>query len=281
MRNLLDFLIKYSHWFLFVLLIVVCLGLLFRFSYYQQGIFFSSANTAVGKVYEISGGIKSYFHLKSINEELVDRNVELEAQVSNLENTLREIISDSIYEQNIRNFSLDKNYRVYKAHVINNSVNKLDNYITLDKGEKDGIFPEMGVIDGRGVVGFVYLTSSNYSVVLSLLNSKSNLNCRIKGSAHSGYIKWGGGDSRYAYLKDLPRHAEVNVNDTVITSGHSAFFPEGVMVGTIDEIAESQDGLSYQLKIKLSTDFGRLDNVRVLAREGQPEQHNLEKRTIN
>ena len=171
-------------------------------------------------------------------------------------------------------------YQLFKAHVIKNSLNLVDNYITLDKGSSSGIRSEMGVVDGNGIVGIVYETSPSYSVVISVLNSKSNISCKIIGSDYFGYLKWEHGDSRYAYLKDLPRHAEFNLGDTVVTSGFSTVFPEGIMVGTVDDMSDSNDGLSYLLKIKLATDFGKLSDVRVVARTGQEEQKKLENKVM-
>ena len=275
MRNLLNFLLKYNYWFLFILLEVICFVLLFRFNNYQQSVYFTSANVVTGKVYEVSGSVSSYFHLKSVNEDLLDRNMLLEQQIANLENALRERQVDSVIVNSIRNLD-NKDYQIFKAHVIRNSLNQADNYITLDKGSSSGIRPEMGVVDGNGVVGIVYKTSPNYSLVISVLNSKSSISCKIVGSEYFGYLKWEHGDSRYAYLKDLPRHAEFNLGDTVVTSGYSTVFPAGVMVGTVDDMSDSNDGLSYLLKIKLATDFGKLGDVRVIARTGQMEQQELE-----
>lgn len=275
MRNLLNFLLKYNYWFLFILLEVICFVLLFRFNNYQQSVYFTSANVVTGKVYEVSGSVSSYFHLKSVNEDLLDRNMLLEQQIANLENALRERQVDSVTVNSIRNLD-NKDYQIFKAHVIRNSLNQADNYITLDKGSSSGIRPEMGVVDGNGVVGIVYKTSPNYSLVISVLNSKSSISCKIVGSEYFGYLKWEHGDSRYAYLKDLPRHAEFNLGDTVVTSGYSTVFPAGVMVGTVDDMSDSNDGLSYLLKIKLATDFGKLGDVRVIARTGQMEQQELE-----
>lgn len=277
MRNLLNFLLKYNYWFLFVLLEVICFVLLFRFNNYQQSVFFTSANVVAGKVYEVSGGVSSYFHLKSVNEDLLDRNMVLEQQITNLENLLRDHRVDSMTMHSIRTLE-QEDYRIFKAHVIRNSLNRADNYITLDQGSSSGIRPEMGVVDGNGVVGIVYKTSPSYSLVISVLNSKSSISCKIVGSEYFGYLKWEYGDSRYAYLKDLPRHAEFNLGDTVVTSGYSTVFPAGVMVGTVDDMADSNDGLSYLLKIKLATDFGKLGNVRVISRNGQEEQKELENR---
>ncbi|MGJ1012630.1 rod shape-determining protein MreC [Bacteroides salyersiae] len=275
MRNLLNFLLKYNYWLLFILLEVICFVLLFRFNNYQQSVFFTSANVVAGKVYEVSGGISSYFHLKSVNEDLLDRNMALEQQITNLENRLKDYRIDSITMNSIR-YLEQADYKIFKAHVIRNSLNQADNYITLDKGSSSGIRPEMGVVDGNGVVGIVYKTSPSYSLVISVLNSKSSISCKIIGSEYFGYLKWEYGDSRYAYLKDLPRHAEFNLGDTVVTSGYSTVFPAGVMVGTVDDMSDSNDGLSYLLKIKLATDFGKLGNVRVISRNGQGEQRELE-----
>ena len=275
MRNLLNFLLKYNYWLLFILLEVICFVLLFRFNNYQQSVFFTSANVVAGKVYEVSGGISSYFHLKSVNEDLLDRNMALEQQITNLENRLKDYRIDSITMNSIR-YLEQADYKIFKAHVIRNSLNQADNYNTLDKGSSSGIRPEMGVVDGNGVVGIVYKTSPSYSLVISVLNSKSSISCKIIGSEYFGYLKWEYGDSRYAYLKDLPRHAEFNLGDTVVTSGYSTVFPAGVMVGTVDDMSDSNDGLSYLLKIKLATDFGKLGNVRVISRSGQGEQRELE-----
>lgn len=279
MRNLLNFLLKYNHWFLFILLEVISFVLLFRFNHYQHSVYFSSANAVAGKVYEVSGGITSYFHLKSVNEDLLDRIMELEQQNHNLEDALGRHLSDSTELNSIRNLP-NTDYQVFKARVINNSLNLVDNYITLNRGSKDGIRPEMGVVDGNGVVGIVYDISSHYSRVISVLNSKSSISCKIVGSEYFGYLKWEYGDSRYAYLKDLPRHAEFNLGDTVVTSGYSTVFPEGIMIGTVDDMADSNDGLSYLLKVKLATDFGKVSEVRVIARTGQHEQKELEQKSL-
>lgn len=276
MRNLLDFLIKYNYWFLFLLLETICFLLLFRFNNYQKGVFFTSANVVAGKVYEVSGGVVSYFHLKAVNEALLDRNVMLEQQIVSLENALKAHVVDSAEIARIKESPVGE-YEVFKANVINNSISRTDNYITIDKGELDGIRPDMGVLDANGVVGIVYMTSSHYSVVISLLNSKSSINCKILGRDYSGSLSWEHGDSRYAFLNDLPRHATVTKGDTVVTSGYSTVFPPGMMVGTIDEISDSNDGLSYLLSVKLAADFSRLTTVRLFSKNGQKEQLDLEK----
>lgn len=279
MRNLLNFLLKYNYWFLFILLEAASFVLLFHFNNYQQSVYFSSANVVAGKVYELSGGVTSYFHLKSVNEDLLDRNMMLEQQIANLEGALLAQKVDSATVSSLKNLPRT-NYEVFKARVANNSLNMADNYITLDKGSNDGIREEMGVVDGNGVVGIVYKTSPHFSLVISVLNSKSSISCKIVGSEYFGYLKWEHGDSRFAYLKDLPRHAEFNLGDTVVTSGYSTVFPEGIIVGTVDDMSDSNDGLSYLLKIKLATDFGKISDVRVITKTAQEEQKELEQNSI-
>jgi len=277
MRDLLNFFLKYNYWFLFFLLELISLVLLFRFNNYQGSVFFTSSNRMAGTVYETVNYITGYFHLKNINDELVQKNVELELQVEYFRSKLAELTGDSTGIERMKEEAL-AGYDLYKAKVINNSLIHADNYITINKGEDDGIRCEMGVVDGNGVVGIVYLTSPNYSVVIPVLNSKSSISCKIKRSDYFGFLKWEGGSSEYAVVKDMPRHSLFSLGDTIVTSGHSAVFPGGIPVGTVEDIADSYDGLSYVLKVKLFTDFGRLNDVRVIVKKGQREQLELEQK---
>ena len=261
-----------------MLLETVSLFLLCNTGPYQHSAALSSANLIAGKVYEVTGSITSYFHLKDANEDLLDRNVWLEQRVLQLESALSGYVGDSAVRQALDRYMPPGTgiEQSFKAHVIKNSLNRTDNYITLDQGSAAGVKSDMAVVGAAGVVGIVYRTSPSYSLVLPLLNSKSSISCKIQGSDYFGYLKWEGGDPRYAYLKDLPRHAEFNLGDTVVTSGFSSVFPQGLMVGVVDDMADSNDGLSYLLRIKLATDFGKLGSVRILARRGQEEQKALE-----
>lgn len=277
MRNLLNFFLKYNYWFLFILLEVISFALLFRFNNYQGSAFFISSNQVAGMAYEAANNVTGYFHLKSINDDLVQKNVELELQMERLRSALMELTSDSTGLERMKSDAL-KGYDIYRANVINNSLTHVDNYITLDKGENDGIRSEMGVINGSGVVGIVYHTSSNYSVVIPILNSKSSISCKIKRSDYFGFLKWDGGSSEYATVKDMPRHSLFSLGDTIVTSGNSAVFPGGIPIGTVEDMSDSHDGLSYLLKVKLFTDFGRLNDVRVIAQKGQEEQLELEQK---
>ena len=276
MRNLLNFLFRYNHCIVFVLLQGVSFLLLFSFNNYQHSRFFTSANAFVGKIYEATRAVTGYFDLQRQNEVLMERNIWLEQQLLLADKRLKEM-----EEANTTSWPAETTttmFQSYKAGVIKNSLNRADNYITLNQGSLAGIKPDMGVIGPNGVVGIVYKTSPHYSLVISLLSSKSNLSCKIAGNEYFGFLQWEGGDSRYAYLKDLPRHAEFSIGDTIVTSGFSIVFPQGMMVGVIEEANDTNDGLSFLLKIKLATDFGKLRNVHVLAREGIEEQKLLEEK---
>lgn len=271
MKHLLEFLWRFRHWLLFIVLEALSLALLLHFNSYQRSVWLSSAGRVAGIVYEWADGVTSYFHLKGVNEDLSRRNAWLEERVSVLERHLREAGDTSAAA-----LQLPPPYQTIRARVIKNSLNLVDNYITLDHGEAAGVRPDMGVAGTDGVVGIVYKVSARYALVLPVLNSRSNLSCMIQGSGYFGYLHWEGGDPRYAWLEDLPRHAEFELGDTVVTSGYSAVFPQGVTVGTVDDAVDADDGLSYRLKIRLTTDFGRLDAVRILARTGREEQKRLE-----
>ena len=232
MKNLLNFFLKYNYWFLFVLLEIISFALLFRFNSYQGSAFFTSANFVSGAMYDAANNVTGYFHLKTINDELVQKNVELELQLESIRKALIEATEDSSGVEQLKQEAL-AGYDIFKASVINNSVTHADNYITLDKGEADGIRGEMGVVNGSGVVGIVYLTSPHYSIVIPVLNSKSSISCKIKRSDYFGFLKWDGGSSEFAFIKDMPRHSLFSLGDTIVTSGHSAVFPSGIPVGTV------------------------------------------------
>lgn len=275
MRNLINFLLKYNHWLLFILLEVVSFALLVHFNNYQGSVYFTSANRISGAIYEAVNQVTRYFGLVDVNKGLTARNVELEIEVERLSEALRHYTKDSTEVVRLRRDAL-KGYTIYPAKVINNSVTHPNNFITINKGETDGIKPEMGVVCGNGVVGIVYLTGAHHAIVLPVLNSKSNISCKIKRTSYFGLLKWEGGSSQYAYVKDMPRHSEFSLGDTIVTSGHSAVFPSGIPIGTVDDMTDSHDGLSYLLKVKLFADFAKLSDVQVISSPIRKEQKELE-----
>ena len=263
MNNLTEFLAKYKHWFLFVLLEIASLVLLFHFNNYQGSVWFTSANIVAGKVYELSSSVTSYFSMGKLNRELTERNVQLERQVKELSEQLYEKTRDPKFVQKGQ-YRFLSDFKLINAKVVSNSLDKEENFITIDKGSWDGVRKDMGVACGNGIVGVVYLVGTHYSIVLPVLNSKSNISCSIQGRSYFGYLRWAGGAKNIAYLDDIPRHAKFKLGDRIITSGYSAIFPAGILVGKIKHVYNSEDGLSFRLAVQLSTDFGNLRDVCVI-----------------
>ena len=274
MRNLLEFLSKYYHWLLFLVLEVVSFVLLFQYNSYQGSVWFSTSNAVVGKVYEVDAAIESFFSLTMVNENLTRRNFYLERQVNQLRRLYADITRDTTVVERAELEFLSR-YELIPAKVVSNSIDRTDNLMTIDRGRKDGVEVDMGVACGNGVVGVVYLVSDHYSVVMPVLNYHSRISCSIRHRGYFGYLKWSGGDASIAYVEDVPRHAKFKRGDWVETSGYSSIFPPGVLVGKIVEVYNSRDGLSYKLKVQLTTDFGNVRDVCVISDKGIAERTRL------
>ena len=265
MRNLLEFLKKYNYWFVFVLLEVVCAVLMIQFNSYHGSVWFTSANYISGLTYEADSKFNAYLHQGAVNQELTERNLTLEREVAMLRAQLidEKLKYDSTWVDSVPTNVL-ANFKLIKAKVVSNSLDKADNFITIDRGFYDGVHADMAVACGTGGVGGVYMASGHYAVVIPVLSSKSNISCAIQNKGYFGYLHWNGGRSDIAYVDDIPRHADFENGDTIVTSGYSSMFPPGIMVGKILNKLDSEDGLSYRLEIKLSTDFGKLRDVCVI-----------------
>ena len=275
MRNLLDFLKNYYHWFLFALLEVISGVMLFGYNSYQNSAWLSSANVAVGKVYQIESGITTFFSMTRANEELTLRNFYLERQLDQLRRLYAEATQDTTIKERQELQMLSK-YKLIPAKVVSNSLDRRDNLITIDKGSSDGVEVDMGVASGNGVVGVVYLTSAHYAVVIPVLNtSMSRISCAIRNRNYFGYLTWDGRDPSVAFIEDVPRHAKFKRGEWVETSGYSSIFPPGVLVGKIEKVFNSADGLSYKLQVRLSTDFGCLRDVCVISDKSIAERVRL------
>lgn len=263
MHNLVEFIKKNFHWFLFLMLEVASMVLLFRFNGYHGSVWFTSANIVSGKVYEATSYINQFFSLIGINEQLTQRNIVLEKQVQALSDKINHLTADTtIANKEMHNALVST--KIINARVISNSIDKLDNFITLDKGAADGVRPDMGVVCGTGIVGIVYQVSQHYSIIIPVLSSHTRISCQIQKRGYFGYLTWDGKSPRYAYIDDIPRHAHFRLYDKIVTSGYSSVFPPGLMVGKVLHVYNSPDGLSYRLMIELSTDFSNLRNVCII-----------------
>ncbi|WP_195253430.1 rod shape-determining protein MreC [Hoylesella timonensis] len=274
MRNLIEFLARQHHWFVFVLLEAISLTLLFSYNNYQSSVWFSSANVVVGRIYDWSSQLEHFFSLTKVNEELTARNIALEEKVSDLSEKLTTVTKDSSYVKDSLLLPVQE-MKLIPAKVVSNSIIRPDNLMTINKGSKDGVKKDMGVVCGTGVVGIVYLVSPQYSVVIPLLNTKSNISCKIENREYFGYLIWQGGATDIAYLDDIPRHARFKLNENIVTSGYSSIFPPGIKVGKILHVYNSADGVSYRLSVKLSTNFSTLRDVSVVDNTAMKERIEL------
>lgn len=263
MRNLLAFLAKYNHWFVFILLEVISFALLFRYNSFQGSVFFSSANAVAGKIYEYRSNVTTFFSMSQNNKRLTERNLMLEQEVKTLSQYIARNNGDSLVLDKYQKQML-KDFRLIPAKVISSSLDKEDNLITLDKGKADGIHEDMGVACGMGIVGVVYMASDHYSIVIPVINKNSNISVTIKKRGYFGFLHWKGGPADIAYIDDVPRHANFALGDYVVTNGYSSIFPPGIMVGKILHVFNSSDGLSYRVQLRLATDFGNLRHVCVI-----------------
>ena len=262
MKNLLNFFIKYFSWIVFTFYVIISSILLFQSSPYQQHVYLTSANGVCAAVFGVFNNITSYFHLHDINEDLHNRNAMLEMEVINLRNEVNNLKLMTNDTTNIP--SALHNYDFILAHVISNSISQPQNYITINRGSKDGITSEMGVIDQNGVVGIVDVVGSHSARVISLLNPNFKLSCKVKGHDYFGSLVWDGRDPYHAVLEEMPKHVKFVKGDTIVTSGYSSVFPEGIIVGTILEQVKDKNDNFFSLRIKLSTDFTQLSTVRTI-----------------
>lgn len=279
MRAIADFFLRHGAWFVFLLLAGVSLFMLLRGNPYRQAVFMTSAGRVTSGVYTAANTVTGYFYLRSINDDLQQRLADLELENINLRRRLQR--ADERMLDTIAPDPALEPYEFITARVINNSIIRPNNFITLDRGELDGIRPEMGVIDQNGIVGIVNVVGPHTSRIISMLNSDLRLSCKVKGSDAFGSLVWDGRSPRQAILEELPRHVDFSPGDTIITSGYSVVFPEGIPVGTVVEQLRDADDNFYSLRIDLLTDFAQLSTVRVIRNFLKDEIETTETDAVN
>ena len=273
MRNLIRFLSKNSFVFLFLFLEFIAFSLLVSNNNYQNSKFFNSSNFLIGNLYSTINNVNDYFNLKEVNAELAEQNAKLQAQsITSFTKVFGSTveINDTVYSQK---------YQYTSARVINNSTNKRTNYITLDKGGKNGIKAGMGVISAKGVIGIVKNVSENFCSVMSVLHEKNAVSAKIKKSGYIGSLVWELGSYREAKFNDIPNHVQLNKGDTIVTSGYSAVYPEGIMIGTIKEFDLSEGSNFYNITVEFTVDYKKLSHVFIVKNKQKEEQKKLEKLT--
>jgi len=275
MKGLVNFIIRFHFFILFLLFESFSLFLLIQYNFYQKAGFITSSNIVTGNIYKTFRSFTEYLSLKKNNSVLLWENAKLHNSLKSSfksDGSVTVKINDTIYHQQ---------YEYIPVKVINNSINHQSNYITLSKGSLHGMKNEMAVISPRGIVGVIKNTSRNFSSVISLLNINFKVSGKIRKNGYFGSLSWDGKDYTIASLSEIPLHVKLSRGDTIVTSGYSVIFPEGVMIGTIYSFDKKSGNNFYEIKVKLSTDFKNLSDVYAVKNLLKSEQLKLESQTEN
>lgn len=273
MRSLLRFLLKNYAFLLFLFLEVVSLVLIFNYNNFQKSKFLNSSNYVSAGLYNSVHSVFQYFDLTRVNKQLANENAWLRTQLELQE----EVALSSKASARLSAGLADTIFSFTPAKVINNSVNKQQNYITLNKGSKHGIKPDQGILSADGIVGVITSVSESFSTGLSLLNPRWSVSAKLKNSGYYGSLSWDGEDYQVADLLEIPFHVNLTAGDTIVTSGYSSFFPEGLMIGVIDEYTQPEGENYYDIKVRLSANFKAIRYVEVIANNKKDELENLER----
>ncbi len=301
MRSLWRFLSRFSTLFVFLSLQVIAFWLMSRHTNMQKVRLMNASIEIVGTVHNISSSWRDYFTLRETNRNLSEENTRLFAEVEYYKHLYHDAytpdlskINEAIELAKTDSTTIDVNgdfsasafsdsvqFQFISARVINNSFSRANNFITLSKGSQDGIAPEMGIIGPDGVVGIVTSVSDNYSIGPSLLNSRWSVSAKIQHSKYFGTLAWDGKDPKFAQLQEIPFHVQVSVGDTLVTSGYSDVFPEGIPIATIDTFKQSEGSNFLVISAKLLTNFQNLSYVTVVCNRDLAEIETLNQTTKN
>jgi rod shape-determining protein MreC len=248
MRQIIDFFVRNKHFILFLSLFSFSLILIFSNSRYHNSLVLNSTNSLTGKIFETTNFISSYLNLKNENESLNKENTELKKLIYNYSKSTIDGVK----------------YEVFNSKVIKNSYSRNNNYLTINIGNIDSISEDMGVVSNKGIIGITDRVSKNYSRVISVLNTKLNLNAKLKKSNHFGILNWNGLNYSTVQLIDLPKQTKINIGDTIITGGNSFIFPEGVLIGNVSSFKLDDTQNYIEAEISLFNDMTNIKNVYII-----------------
>lgn len=291
MHNLLSFIFKYRASLLFVFLELVSAYFIVNNNDYHQAAFINSSNQMVASVMNTTNSVGEYFTLAEVNQRLSEENARLHELLQNglqptdslmnkdslaLEALAEDSVSIIAPRQSRRDSLRLKQYLFLPARVVDNTVKRAKNYVTIDKGSAEGIEKDMGVICPDGIVGKVKDVSEHFSVVTSLLHTEMFISVLVKRSNTLGSVQWNGRNSTVASLHDIPIHINIITGDTIVTSGYSGIYPPGTLVGTVAEVRPEEDAAFYDIDVDLSTEFQELSYVYVVKNQLKEEKDSLE-----
>ncbi|WP_139958319.1 rod shape-determining protein MreC [Flavicella sediminum] len=265
MQHIAYFIQKYKYFLLFILLEVFAFLLTVQSRSYHKSQFINSANAITGGFFETSNSFFEYTTLKKENLRLAEENTLLRNQLASIPEQIHTIPLDSTLQTN----------EFITAKVISNNFKKRNNVLTIDKGTNDGLSIDMGVITSHGIIGVINNISSNYATVLSILNSKSKINVKLKRSHYFGTLDWNGKNYRYSQLQDIQRQAPIQIGDTIVSGGKSILFPEGILIGRISDFKINNKNYE-NIEVELFTDMSNLGYVHVIKNNDKEEIEKLE-----
>lgn len=285
MKDVLIFFNRFNGLVLFVSLEIIALYFVVRYNTYQRAAALNSAGVVAGTLFHATNEVRDYARLHHLNDSLSAENARLMAELGRTQQILLEQYTDSLCYDSLNVFDaldeIDPNgsyeYAYISAKIINKTTTHYNNYMTIDKGRRDGIAPEMGVVSSNGVVGVVKDVSERYALVIPILNQSLRISAKLRSNNLVGAVRWTGNDIHTAVLDDIPKHFVVGLGDTVLTSGYSSFFPPNLIIGTTDIWTLPEGRNAYEIKINLSADFETLNYVYVINYLNRDEQKALEK----
>jgi len=267
MRNIILFFAKHGSTFLFLLLEIICFSLIVNYNSSQRSIYLNSANIISGNLFAEKQRFLDFFSLSEQMDSLQQENAKL----------MRRVLYHEGYGESPEIDSSDFNYSLIPAQIINQTTQSRNNYLTINKGTLNGISEDMGVINDNGLIGIVQNSNSKFSRVISILNSKSRISARIKNKGHFGNLVWNNLDTERMELEAIPTHAAVAIGDTIVTSGYSTMFPQGIQIGFIETFNTRKGASNYTITVKLNNDFSKGNRVYVIDNKSQDLQRMIEK----
>lgn len=239
--------------------------------------FISSANGLIGGFYESTSQVSHYWNLSAVNDSLARENAELKMQLPS--SKFSSLVSSKV----VKDTTLQQHYRYFEAKVVNNTIHRSRNFLTINRGTQQGLKPNSGVLNGngKGIVGVAQKVSNNYAVVMSILNLDTRISAKILGSNNFGIMAWDGQDSRHMLLESVPKHANIQKGDTIVTSGYSTIFPEGILIGVIDSFYKLPGVNFYTINVALFNDMNSVQYVYVVSNLFKEERLKLEEEVIN
>ena len=272
MQQLINFIQKYRYFLFFLFLELITFQLIINNLSFHKSKFINSASSITGDFYSKTNSIRDYFQIDTENKELLNENLILRNKLEKLSQSIDTSPITKIFEKT----DLRQRYSYIQGRIEKNQFRNNYNFLTINLGKKDSLVPEMGVINSKGILGITENVLQRYSRVRSILNKNSKINAKLKNSDYFGTLTWDGLDYNNTQLLDIPRQAKLKVGDTIITGGMSSIFPEGIPIGSIDNIV-NEASIKRIINIKLFNDMSNLKNIYVVKDFDKQQLMNLEK----